>query len=197
MSNDSRILISISREYGSGGRDIGKALAKRLGITLYDSDLLKKACEELGCDYSDWKPFEETSLNPLLTRSFGEFSTAPQDHVAEMEFSYIRDKIEEGESFVIVGRCGANLIKEHSPTLRVFTWADEDFRIKRIMKRHELDRSEAIQMMKKKDKGRRAYTERFSDGRWDDPKKYDLFINSGELGIENVVKMIEFYVKGK
>ncbi|MDY2959288.1 MAG: cytidylate kinase-like family protein [Hornefia sp.] len=193
--NKNRILISISREFGSGGHEIGKIIGNKLGIPVYDADLLRKVCEEYGYDYDEWKNFEETPRSLFLTRAFGEFSSVPQDHIAEMEFRYIGKKIEEGKSFVIVGRCGSKMIKEHAPAVRAFVWADEDFKIKRIMKRHNVENDEAFQMMKKKDRGRRMYTERFSEGRWDDPKNYDVYINSGKLGIHATAKLLLEYVE--
>lgn len=196
-SIENRVLISISREYGSGGHDIGRELAKRLGINLYDAELLKKTCEEYGYDYDEWKSFEETPRIPLLSRSFGDFSSVPQDHVAEMEFRFIEEKIDSGESFVIVGRCGAKIIKNYNCSLRVFIWAEDDFRVDRIMNRHNVDEAQAWHMIKKKDRGRRLYTERFVGGKWDDPRGYDLFINSGKLGIDCVVDILENHIRNK
>ena len=190
-----RVLVSISREFGSGGHDIGKIVGRKLGIPVYDADLLKKVCEEYGYEYSDWKAFEETPRSLFLTRTFGEFSSAPQDHVAEMEFRYIEERINEGNSFVIVGRCGSKMIKDHNPCVRAFVWADENFKINRIMRRHNVDNEKAFQMMKKKDRGRRIYTERFTKGKWDDPKHYDLYMNSSKLGIEATAELLIRYIE--
>lgn len=190
-----RILVSISREFGSGGHEIGKIVGGKLGIPVYDADLLKRVCEEYGYDYNDWKEFEETPRSPFLTRTFGEFSSVPQDHVAEMEFRYIEEKINAGESFVIVGRCGAKMIREHSPSVRAFIWAKENFKINRIMERHNVDEDEAFEMMKKKDKGRRMYTERFTGGKWDEPKNYDIYIDSGKLGIDETAELLIKYTE--
>ena len=87
------------------------------------------------------------------------------------------------------------MIKDHNPCVRAFVWADENFKINRIMRRHNVDNEEAFQMMKKKDRGRRMYTERFTKGKWDDPKHYDLYMNSSKLGIEATAELLIRYIE--
>ena len=197
-------IITIGREFGSGGQYVGEKLAERLGIKLYDKELLQQASKDSGFCEEIFENHDERPTNSFLyslvmdTYSVNGYSTAsfldmPLNHkVFLAQFETIK-KIAEQESCVIVGRCADYALAEHPDCINVFIKADMDYRIKMISKRANLTESKAKDMIIKQDKQRASYYNYYTSKKWGDSKSYDLCLDSGKLGLDGCVEMILKY----
>ena len=193
-------VVTIARQYGSGGREIGLRVAEKLGVKCYDKVLLDRAakdsgiCQEL-CEQHDEKPTNSFLYSLVMdTYSFGYSSAAftdmPINHkVFLAQFDAIK-KIASEESCVMVGRCADYALSEHPGTISVFIHADMDKRIDRISRKYELSAAQAKDRIQKTDKQRSSYYNYYTSKKWGDANSYHLCLDSGILGIEGCVEMI-------
>ena len=184
-------VITVSREFGSGGRTIGKKVAEELGIPCYDSELIQQIAKESGFDeryIQDAGEYAPSSsfLSTLTNRSFGPTN---EDYLWEIQYRIITELAEKGPC-VIVGRCADYILRDKADCLRVFIHADMDFRAERIVKEYGEREVSAEQRLKEKDKRRAAYHRFYTDMKWGYAQNYDLTLNSGTLGIEKCVEII-------
>ena len=187
-------VIVIGRQYGSGGHDIGKALAEKLGYHFYDNEIIQMTAGSTGYDPQFIKDREENMTNSFLydlmsqMYVYSETQESPRDEIFESEAKVIRDLAEKGNC-VIVGRCADYVLRDRPDTLKVYLHASEDFRTERIMKTENLSREDALQKVRRMDRRRsdnyRYYTRRI----WDRAQNYDLTVNT-EIGTEAVQNMI-------
>ena len=187
-------VIVIGRQYGSGGHDIGKALAEKLGYDFYDNEIIQMAAGSTGYDPQFIKDREENMTNSFLydlmsqMYVYSENQESPQDEIFESEAKVIQNLAEKGNC-VIVGRCADYVLRDRPDTLKVYLHASEDFRMERIMKTENLSREDALQKIRKMDRRRsdnyRYYTRRI----WGRAQNYDLTVNT-EIGTEAVQNMI-------
>ena len=192
-------IITIGRQFGSGGREIGEKLALKLGIPFYDKDLLKRAAKESGLCEEIFENFDEKPSSSFLYSlvmdpySLGYSNNGydlPLNHkVFLAAFDTIKKIADEG-SCVIVGRCADYVLQDYDNVLNVFVHAPLEDRIKRISAKYELSESKAKDMIYKKDKQRASYYNYYSSSKWADIKNYDLTINSSHLGIDQTVEVI-------
>lgn len=194
-------IITIGREFGSGGQYVGEELAKRLGVKLYDKELLQQAAKESGFCEEIFESHDEKPTNSFLyslvmdTYSANGYSTAsfldmPLNHkVFLAQFETIK-KIAERESCVIVGRCADYALADHPNCINVFVKANMDDRVKLVAKRANLTESKAKDMIIKQDKQRASYYNYYTSKKWGDSKSYNLCLDSSKLGIEGCVEMI-------
>ena len=200
-------IITIGRQFGSGGREIGEMLANQYGIKCYDKELLSRAAKESGFCEEMIQNHDERPTNSFLynlvmdTYSFGynasSFVDMPISHkVFLAQFDTIKKIAEEGPC-VIVGRCADYALSDYKNVLNIFIHADEEAKIKRIKERFEDVKTDeqARDMMNKKDKQRQSYYNYYSSKKWGRSDSYDLSINSSILGIEGTVKFITQYVE--
>lgn len=205
------LVITIGREFGSAGKQIGISLAKRLDIPCYDKELLERAaqdsefCQEI-FEHNDEKP-SNSFLFSFATdsHSFGGCSTAPgmldiplNQKVFLAQFNTIK-KIAEHESCVIIGRCADYALQDDENMVSVFIKAETPFKVKNLMERssEEIDEKTAIELMTKTDKKRANYYNYYTSKRWGDSKSYDLCLNASDLGIEGCVDVIMKYIETK
>lgn len=200
-------IITIGRQFGSGGREIGEMVAEHFGIKCYDKELLSRAAKESGFCEEMIQNHDERPTNSFLynlvmdTYSFGynssSFVDMPISHkVFLAQFDTIKKIADEGPC-VIVGRCADYALSDYDNVLNIFIHADEEFKIQRIKERFEDVNSDdkARDMMNKKDKQRQSYYNYYSSKKWGRADSYDLSINSGILGVEGTVKFIIQYIE--
>jgi len=198
------IIVTIGREFGSGGREIGSKLAEAMGVAFYDKDLISRAAKESGFCEEIIQNHDERPTNSFLynlvmdTYSFGYNSSAlvdmPISHkVFLAQYDAIKKIADEG-SCVIVGRCADYALSEYDNCLNIFIHADLESRIKRIVERYNLPEAKAKDMIVKKDKQRQSYYNYYSSKKWGQSDTYDLSINSAVLGIDGTVKLIQQYI---
>ena len=192
-------IITVSRQYGSGGHDIAKALADRLGIPYYDGELIDMASKDSGIPAQLFHEAEDTATNAFsfALKSMGTggpYGVPLNNQLFLIQSEFIRS-IADKESAVIVGRCADYVLEDYAPTLKIFISADFDARVKRTMEMENRTQDDAEKMVKRKDKARATYYGFYTDRRWGDLNNYDLVINSSVIGIERAVDLLEFYVK--
>lgn len=199
-----KTIITIGRQFGSGGKEIGEILAKELGIPFYDRELLTRAAKESGFCEEMIQNHDERPTNSFLynlvmdTYSFGYNSAAMVDmpisqKVFLAQFDAIRKIADEGPC-VIVGRCADYALSEYDNCLNIFIHGNQKCKIERIMRKYELNDQKAKEMMIKKDKQRQSYYNYYSSKKWGRADSYDLTINSSVLGIEGSVKLIKQFI---
>lgn len=192
-----QFIIAISREYASGGHDIAVELANRFNVDLLDHTLLDQMAEQKGFDVSRLNKYDEVPKRRLSSRTVRGFNNSPEEIIAELQFDFIRQKAEEGNSFVIVGRCAESVLADFPGLIPIFIRGDEDAKIKRIMEIREMDEKTAIATMKRHDLHRKNYHNHFCELSWGDSRAYDVCINSTALGIIGTVDYLESYIKAR
>ena len=185
-------VITISREFGSGGRTIGKKVAEELGIPCYDSELLQKIAAESGFDENYIKDAGEYAPGGFLASAFSHRGANPNnaDYLWEIQYRIITELAEKGPC-VIVGRCADFILRDKANCLKVFIHADMAFRAERIVKEYGERDVSPEQRLKDKDKRRAAYHRFYTDMKWGHAQNYDITLNSGTLGIDKCVAIIK------
>ena len=198
---DRHVVITIGRQYGSGGREIGFRVAEKLGIKCYDKEILSVAAKESGLcekifEVHDEKP-TKSFLYSLVMDSYSMGYTPsgyvdmPIGHkIFLAQFDAIKN-IAERESCVFVGRCADYALGDNPDLFSVFIHGTMEHRVKRIMERLNIeDEGSARDIITKTDKKRAAYYNSYSDKKWGDAKTYNLSIDSGILGIDDTADLI-------
>ncbi len=190
-------VITVSREYGSGGKQIAKALADSLGFKYYDNELIKLVVEKTGYSPDFIEKNEQIIKNPVMHDFFAWYG-GPLDtaNMPSVESLFDREKdviktISQTESCVIVGRLANEILKNKKHTFNVFVSADEDTEAERISKRDNLTLSNALKKVKKVNRERAAHCKYFTSTEWGNADNYDLCIKSNAFGCDKTAKIIE------
>lgn len=202
-----KTIITIGRQAGSGGREIGEKLANALGIPCYDKSLLYHAAKDSGFCEEIFETHDEKPTRSFLyslvmdTHSFGYspslFSDMPLNHkIFLAQFDAIKKLAEEGGS-VMVGRCADYALENNENCIRVFIYAPLEDRIARVSKIREMSYAKTKDMIIKTDKQRASYYNYYTNKKWGDPQSYDICINSSLLGIDGTVALIKSIVEKK
>ena len=191
-------VITISRQFGSGGRTIGKEVAQKLGIPCYDQELIEKIAEDTGLTAEFVSDHTENTLySTILASAFGTYSaTATQDYLWDIQVKIISKLAEEGPC-VIVGRCADYVLRDHPRALNVFITADPADRIRRICDSMQVSQAEAEKLMHQGDADRAAYYNFYTAGHWGAAAGYHLCLNSSVCGIEGAVEIIKDFARRK
>lgn len=190
-----QVIVSIGREYGSGGHEIADMLSKRLSLALYDSNILRKVAVENNVNARNLIKYDEMPKSRLFSRRVMGLSNSPEENVAQLQFDYLRGRAKAGESFVVVGRCAETVLKDQKCLITAFITGDMDKKIKRIAEKQDLSYDEAEELIYTCDKKRKTYHNYYSEGKWGDSRFYDLCINSSRLGITGTEEILERYIK--
>ena len=190
-----QFIISISREYASGGHDIAEKIAAHFGVELYDKNILDAIGAEKGVDLTSFKRADEKIMNVLTSRTVNGFNSSPEYALAQMQFDFIKEKAESGESFVICGRCADYVLKENPALISVFVLADDLAKTERIMKIEDCSMPQAIKLIEKRNRGRKEYHNQFCKTKWGDSRCYDMCINSTRLGIDATADFLIDYIE--
>ncbi len=197
----SKCIITISREFGSGGRTIGKEVAEKLGIPCYDEELITKISEKSGLaknyisESGEYTPSKSWFGNAFAGRDFNGHSM--RDELWTVQRSVILE-LAQKESCVIVGRCADYILKDVADCLTVFIHASMEKRAERIVNVYGDNKDiTPAKRLADKDKRRKAYYQFYTDMKWGDAKNYSVALNSGELGIDKCVEIIADLYKSK
>ena len=190
-----QIIITIDREYGSGGRYISNVWSKLSGINVYGHNMLSLIAQEKGLNLDELKKFDEKKRNIWFTRSVDGFSNSPEDNVAQMQFDFLKEKADAGESFIALGRCGNYILKDYNNVIRIFITGDLEKRIERIAETKEMSLAKAEVFVEKENKIRKNYHNYYSKQKWGDSRHYDLIVNASKIGLDNAVEVIDRYIK--
>lgn len=187
------MVITISRENGSGGKYIAEQLSEKLGLPLYDSALIHMAAAEGNLNVEDLAQMDEISTESYLNSGSllkGLFNKVTLDDVLFENEKKIIKRLAEGEDCIVVGRCSNNILKEHN-TLDVFVYAsDLDFKIERKKEFKNLSEEEAKKVIKEKDKRRAIYYQYHTGCTWGNKQDYDLCVNTFKTGVDDAVELI-------
>lgn len=202
-----KTVITIGRQYGSAGHEIGEKVAKYFNVPFYDKKILTRAAKDSGFCEEMIQNHDERPTNSFLynlvmdTYSFGynssSFVDMPISHkVFLAQFDAIKSFADEGPC-VIVGRCADYALADYDNVLNIFIYSDDDFRAKYLMEHDNSIKSleDAKEIFVKKDKQRQSYYNYYSTKKWGRAESYDLCINSAKLGIEGTVKFITQYIE--
>lgn len=190
-----QLMIALGREFGSGGREIAEKLGERLGITVYDKNILDEMHERFGFDRKVLDEREESPVNVLFSRKIRGFSSSVEEVVAQREFELIKEKADAGESFVIVGRCGEQVLKDYPGLTSVFIRGDIQSKTRRVMKEYALDEKDARELMGRRDRQRKNFHNYYCEGKWGDSRNYDLCLNASVLGVDGTVDLLCRYLE--
>ena len=184
-------IITISREFGSGGRTIGKQVAEALGIPCYDRELLEKIAEESGFHPGYVEDAGEDAAGGFLSSALSRRANGQNnaDYLWKIQYRIITQLAQQGPC-VIVGRCADYILRGKADLLRVFIHADLSFRAQRIVEVYGQREESPEQRIRDKDKRLADYHRFYTDMKWGQAKNYDLTLNSGALGIDACVQII-------
>ena len=194
-----QIIITIGRQFGSGGLLVAKKLGEKLGIPVYDNELITRAAQDSGFDIEFFKRSDEKksifSFSALFTSSSENYMS--DSGLFKMQCETIRSIAEQG-SAIIVGRCADYVLREHDNVVSVFLTSPLETRAKRVMERDGLSQDEAMAKIQKKDASREAYYNYFTFGNWGVASTYNLCIDSSILGIDGTTDLIiDFITRSK
>ncbi|MEY8338999.1 cytidylate kinase-like family protein [Lachnospiraceae bacterium 62-35] len=200
-----KVIISIGRQYGSGGAEIGSRLAKELGVDCYDKNILRMNSDESGIKESYFHLADEKAGGRLLYKiissmvpekkgpSFGA-DLVSADNLFRFQSEVIR-KLAAEESFVIIGRCADYVLEGDKGLARVFLYADMESRMERLVGRGICSREEAPRLIKRMDRERRDYYRYYTGKSWSSIDNYDILLNTAKLGVEGTVQAIQNYLE--
>lgn len=205
----SKLVITIERQYGSGGRIVGKKLAEELGIPFYDDEILSMTAEKSAVGEQYFRLADEKAGNNLLHRIVGSIRKSPlgepktegdvtsPDNLFKFQSAVIRELASEG-SCVIVGRCADYILEANGKEdlIRVFVYADASTCLRRTMEVDGIaDTKEALNKLSRITKQRREYHKYYTDKDWEDISNYDLPINSSKLELHQIVELMKTYIR--
>lgn len=197
-------IITISREYGSGGREIGEKLAKELGIPFYDNELITRAAKASGFAEAAFANAETKANNSLLysiamgmsaygSHEVGYTSLSLDDRIFIAQSEVIRNLAKEGPC-VIVGRCADYILKDMENVIDVFIWADIQYRVRRATTLYDLPVNKAEENIRKADKRRANYYNYHANEKWGKAENYHISIRSDAVGIDASVNILKNYI---
>ncbi|MDO4475482.1 MAG: cytidylate kinase-like family protein [Lachnospiraceae bacterium] len=200
-----KFVITIARQYGSGGKTIGKMLGEELGIKVYSREILKLASEESGINETMFNQADEklkgTSLFRIMRKEYHGELIPPEseDFLSNQNlFNYqakvIRDLAEE-ENCVIIGRCGDYVLKDLPNVVRVFVHASPEYNLRMVLERGAYSGKDVEKYIQQTDKRRSDYYKYYTGHEWTDARNYDLCLDSEKLGFEGCVETIKGYLK--
>lgn len=194
---EKQVIISIGREYGSGGHEIARKLAERLGVHFYDRNILDNIAAEKNVDASKLVKYDEAPKTMFISKTVRGFSNSPEENIAQMQFDYIKEKALSGESFVVVGRCSDYILRDREDLISIFITGDYESKLERVMEKRNFSAKDAAVAINKHDKNRKAYHNHYCTTKWGDSRNYDMCVNSNILGIDGTIDLLEIFVKGK
>ena len=195
-------IITISREYGSGGREVGLTVAKKLGMEFYDKELIEAAAKEIGFPVDMIADREQRLTNSLLYNfamgtlygiSYPKEPKITELPLTEQIYQAQKKAIEEAAKrgpCIFIGRCADYILKSRPDVLRVFIYADRDIRKRRAIEEYGEIEEYIDEFMYQTDKRRRIHYENYTNQKWGSRANYDLMLNSGDLGLETCVELL-------
>ena len=207
--NNKNLIITIEREYGSGGRIVGQKLAQELGLHFYDDDIIRLASEKSAVGEQFFRMADEKAGNNLLHRLGGvrgvdifskpsiEGKVTSPENLFKFQSQVIRE-LAEAESCVFVGRAAGYVLEQYEEIehlVRIFVYADKVKKVQRVMEVDCIDEEKAKKRIRKMDRERKEYYKYFTGNEWHNIKNYDLPINTTRLNLDETAELIKTYIK--
>ncbi|MGN0394080.1 MAG: AAA family ATPase, partial [Coprococcus sp.] len=187
----------IGREYGSRGHIIANRIAEKLSIPVYDKNILQEIAQKHNSDYEELKKFDEKPRNVWFSRRLGEFSSSMEQEMANMQFTFLKEKASSGESFVVIGRCADVVLADEEGLVTIFICADVAERIKRVSETDNVSENEAKLLIARKDKKRKDYHDEYAESEWGTAAAYDLCLNVSGMEVDEAADFIISFVNRK
>jgi cytidylate kinase len=207
MNREEKFVITISRQFGTGGHEIGAELAHRLGVKLLDKQILNEVARKM-CAVEDAMEKIE-ARNPLWRDDFtnfyrnymssAEYNGTEQDQTSHDLFNAQAEAIRQiaaEESCVIIGRCGFDIFRNHPNALKIFIHSSVDVRKRRIAEKYGLDEQDAAAMIVDNDYSRELYTKTFTGADWTDARNYDISLDVRKFGVNGAVDFLMQCIQG-
>lgn len=202
------MVITIGREYGSGGKYIGEQLAKELNFKFYDKEILERLSKQENIDIELLKKADESNKNTFwytlamasmsFSGSVNSLTELPMSDKYFIETSKLIEEIAKEDNCVIIGRCSNIILKDNPNVMNVFVYAsNEKFKIDRKVEFAGMDEKKAIKMMQKQDKERATYYHYYTNEKWGARSGYDLLVDTSKIGVEGTIKLLKQYVEQK
>ena len=198
-------IVTIAREYGSGGRECGKKLAGLTGYKFYDKDLITLAAQKSGMSTDALNSVDEKAASSLLytlalgssiyNSGMGSVNLPINDKLFVVQSQIIKDIANSGEGAIIVGRCADYVLSERDNVVKIYITSDFDTRVNTVMKRHDLTQSQARDLIIKTDKRRSNYYSYYTGEKWGKADKYDVVVSTARIGIDGAAGLIADYIK--
>ena len=198
-------IVTIAREYGSGGRECGKKLAELTGYKFYDKDLITLAAQKSGMSTDALNSDDEKAASSLLytlalgssiyNSGMGSVNLPINDKLFVVQSQIIKDIANSGEGAIIVGRCADYVLSERDNVVKIYITSDFDTRVNTVMKRHDLTQSQARDLIIKTDKRRSNYYSYYTGEKWGKADKYDVVVSTARIGIDGAAGLIADYIK--
>ena len=190
-----QIIITVGREHGSGGHYVAQLISEKLGLKLYDKEIVEGTATDNGFTRELVERMDEKPVNFFFSRRIGEYSNSLEENVAQRTFDFIRAKLITGESFVVVGRCAEEVLKDEPNLIRVFISGDKADKLQRIMTTDGVDEAKADEIIRTVDRRRKTYHNYYSEHKWGDSRGYDVVMNTSRLGISGTADALIYYIK--
>lgn len=198
-------IVTIAREYGSGGRECGKKLAELTGYKFYDKDLITLAAQKSGMSTDALNSVDEKAASSLLytlalgssiyNSGMGSVNLPINDKLFVVQSQIIKDIANSGEGAIIVGRCADYVLSERDNVVKIYITSDFDTRVNTVMKRHDLTQSQARDLIIKTDKRRSNYYSYYTGEKWGKADKYDVVVSTARIGIDGAAGLIADYIR--
>ena len=201
MNKEERFIITISRQFGTGGHEIGAELARRLGVKLLDKQIMNEVASRFCTVENAVEKIE--ARNPLWRDDFtsfyrqymagAEYNGQEHDQTSHQLFKAQADairKIANEESCVLIGRCGFHIFRDYPNALKIFIHADDDCRKRRIAEKYDISERDAAAMIVDNDYSRELYTKTFTGSEWQDARNYDVTLNVSKFGVNGAVDFL-------
>ncbi|MBF0579232.1 cytidylate kinase-like family protein [Erysipelotrichaceae bacterium RD49] len=192
-----QLIIAIDREFGSGGKEIATILGRTLQLPVYEKNILQNLGIPDQKDVQDLYYRDESPRWKLTSRTVRGLTNSNEAALAAMEFDFLRDKASNGDSFIILGHCAEEVLKEYPCMAAFFISASDEFKIPRIMAEADLTEEEAIAKMKRHNWKRKNYHNSYCENKWGSSKNYDLCLRSDKLGTERSAYLLIDFVAEK
>lgn len=202
---DRKLIVTIGRQYGSGGSEVGRKLSEQLGIHCYDKNILRMDSVESGLKESYFHLADERAGNRLLYKivsslvpeqkapSFGS-DLVSADNLFRFQSEVIK-KLAAAESCIFIGRCADYVLEGTNGLVKIFLYADMEARVERIRGKHLYEEKDLVKNIRRIDKERRDYHRYYTGRSWEDVENYDLMLNTGRIGIDGTVNVILNYLR--
>ena len=198
-------IVTIAREYGSGGRECGKKLAELTGYKFYNKDLITLAAQKSGMSTDALNSVDEKAASSLLytlalgssiyNSGMGSVNLPINDKLFVVQSQIIKYIANSGEGAIIVGRCADYVLSERDNVVKIYITSDFDTRVNTVMKRHDLTQSQARDLIIKTDKRRSNYYSYYTGEKWGKADKYDVVVSTARIGIDGAAGLIADYIK--
>ena len=196
---EKKIIINIGRQFGGGGLGVADELGKRLGIPVYDKELITKAAQDSGFSAEFFEQTDEKKSFFSLSSFFGGGYSVTENYMSDRGLFKMQsdtiERIAEQGSAIIVGRCADYILRDHDNTLNIFLTSPDEIRAERIAERKDITIEAAAKLIEEKDKKRAEYYNYYTFGNWGVASNYDLCIDSSILGIEGTAEFIIDFAK--